>query len=61
MDKLGQIEIRITGNRGNLELHPDNYDIREVIAILNNVENLLYPSEKKERPIISYKLEEGSV
>ncbi|MFA5511845.1 MAG: hypothetical protein WC313_05295 [Candidatus Kapaibacterium sp.] len=61
MDKLGQIEIRITGYRGNLELHPDNYDIREVIAILNNVENLLYPSEKKERPIISYKLEEGSV
>ncbi len=61
MDKTGHIEVRITGRKGNLELHPDNYDIREVIAMLNDVENLLYPSEKKKRPIISYKLEEGSV
>ena len=30
MDKIGQIEIRVTGNVGNMELTPDNYDIREI-------------------------------
>lgn len=30
MDKIGQIEIRVTGTVGNMELTPDNYDIREV-------------------------------
>ena len=62
MEKIGQIEIRITGSKGNLELSPDNYDIREVIAILENAENLLYSGDKKDRAnIISYKIEEGSV
>lgn len=61
MDKLGFIEIRITGSKGNLELSPDNYDISEVISILENAENLLYSSDKKDRPTISYKIEEGSV
>ncbi len=61
MEKIGFIEIRITGSNGNLDLSPDNYDIREIIAILENAENLLYPGEKKDRPNISYKIEEGSV
>lgn len=61
MDKIGYIEIRITGSKGNLDLSPDNYDIREIIAILENAENLLYPGDKRDRPTISYKLEEGSV
>jgi len=61
MDKIGFIEIRITGSKGNLDLTPDNYDIREIISILENAENLLYPSDKRDRPIISYKIEEGSV
>jgi hypothetical protein len=61
VDKIGFIEIRITGSKGNLELSPDNYDIREVISILENAENLLYPADKKERPIISYNIEQGSV
>ncbi len=30
MDKIGQIEIRVTSNVGNMELTPDNYDIREI-------------------------------
>jgi hypothetical protein len=30
MEKNGYIEIRITGTNGNLDLSPDNYDIREV-------------------------------
>ena len=61
MDKIGQIIIRITGSRGNLELSPDNYDIREIISLLENAENLLYAGEKKDRPNITYKIEEGSV
>jgi hypothetical protein len=61
MENSGFIEIRISGSMGNLELSPDTYDIREVIAILENAENLLFPNDKKERPPISYKIEEGSV
>lgn len=61
MNKIGHIEIQITGSKGNLELSPDNYDIREIISILENAENLLYPGDKKDRPIISYNIEEGSV
>lgn len=61
MDKIGFIEIKITGSKGNLNLSPDNYDIREIISILENAENLLFSADKRDRPIISYKIEEGSV
>lgn len=61
MEKIGFLEIRITGSKGNLDLTPDNYDIREIISILENAENLLYSGDKKDRPTISYKIEEGSV
>jgi hypothetical protein len=61
VEKIGFIEIRITGSKGNLDLSPDNYDIREIISILENAENLLYPGDKRDRPNISYKIEEGSV
>jgi hypothetical protein len=61
VDKTGYIEIRITGFLGNLKLTPDTYDIKEIIAILENTEHLLFHGEKKDRPIISYKIEEGSV
>ena len=61
VEKIGSIEIRITGSTGNFELSPDNYDIREVIAMLENAEDLLYSGDKKDRPTISYRIEEGSV
>jgi hypothetical protein len=61
VDKIGYIEIRITGNKGNLELSPDNYDIREIKEILEQAENLLVVNDKKERPLITYQIEEGSV
>lgn len=61
MDKIGFIEIKIAGSKGNLNLTPDNYDIREIITILENAENLLFPTDKRDRPNISYKIEEGSV
>ncbi|MBK9292122.1 MAG: hypothetical protein IPM52_10930 [Bacteroidetes bacterium] len=61
MEKIGFIEISITGSQGNLDLSPDIYDIRDIISILENAEDLLFPGEKRNRPTISYKIEEGSV
>ncbi|MCF8452144.1 MAG: hypothetical protein K9G42_03005 [Pedobacter sp.] len=61
MEKIGHLEIRISGNKGNLELKPDTYDVRELISVLERSEDLLFPNERKDRPVISYQLEEGSV
>jgi hypothetical protein len=61
VEKFGTIEIRVTGNKGNLDLAPDNYDVKEIISMLQNIEDLLYPINKKDRPLISYDIEEGSV
>ncbi len=62
MDKTGHIEIIVRGRKGNLPLTPELYDIREVMEVLQQVEALLYPgSKKKDRPIISYGIEESSV
>ena len=61
MEKIGHIQIIIKGSIGNLDLSSDSYDIREIIAILENAENLIAPGERKERPVISYKIEAGSV
>ncbi len=61
MDKIGDIEIRVNGKSGNQDLIPDNYDIKQIAAILKNVEDLLFPANKKNRPLVSYNIEEGSV
>lgn len=61
MDKQGYIEIKVQGQKGNLDLSPDTYDIRDIREVLKQVENLLFPDQKKGRPTISYKIEEGSV
>lgn len=61
MEKFGDIEIKVEGRQGNLDLAPSNYDISEIGAVLQNMEDLLFPSNKKDRPIITYNIEEGSV
>lgn len=61
MGQMGQIEIRIVGQKGNNPLSPDNYDIKEIIALLSNIEPLLYPNKKGNRPDIAYRIEQGSV
>ncbi|SKA14062.1 hypothetical protein SAMN04488128_1021051 [Chitinophaga eiseniae] len=62
MEKIGHIEIRITGSIGNIDLSPDNYDIREIREVLEYGESLLSPNnDKKDRPLITYQLEKGSV
>lgn len=61
MEKIGDIEIRVIGKSGNLELKPENYDIKHIASILQNMEDLLYPNDKKGRPLITYDIQEGSV
>lgn len=61
MEKHGQIEIKVSGKIGNVDINPDNFDIKEIVSILNNVDNLLYSGDKKNRPLISYDIKEGSV
>ena len=61
MQKIGAIEIRISGTKGNLDLTPDNFDIKEIISVLENAEDLLFSGDKRHRPIISYNIEQGSV
>lgn len=61
MEKIGDIEIRVVGESGSKELKPDNYDIKHIASLLQNVEDLLYPNNKKDRPLITYDIQEGSV
>jgi hypothetical protein len=61
VEKTGTIEIRVNGYHGSLELTPESYDIRELKDLIGHVEDLLFPSERKERPTIAYRVEEGSV
>lgn len=61
MESTGYIEIYVSGTKGNIELTPDNYDIRELMAIIENIEHLIYPGDKRNRPTISYQIEQGSV
>ncbi len=61
VDKIGEIEIRIIGKSGGLDLTPENYDIKYISNLMQNVEDLLYPNNKKNRPIITFDLKQGSV
>ena len=61
MEKIGSVEIRVIGKIGHLELKPEHYDIRHIASLLQYAEDLLHPNPIKNRPLISYDLEEGSV
>ena len=61
MEKLGEIEIRVVGKSGNEDLKPDNFDIKHIAKLMQDVEDLLYPNNKNERPSITYDISEGSV
>lgn len=61
MNPLGFISIRVSGKTGNIELTPDQVDIREIITLLQHAEDLLFPENKRNRPVISYTIQEGSV
>lgn len=61
MAKIGDIEIRITGKSGSKDLSPDTFDIKHISILLQGIEDLLHPINKKDRPLISYDIKEGSV
>lgn len=61
MEKLGNIEIKVVGKSGNETLKPENYDIKYTVQLMQDVEDLLYPNHKNERPLITYEVAEGSV
>lgn len=61
MEKTGTIQIRIEGLVGAMKLTPESFDIRELKDLLTRVEDLLFPGDRKERPVIGYRNEEGSV
>jgi hypothetical protein len=61
MEKIGYIEITIHGFKGTFKLTPDTFDIRELTELTQQVEKMLFPGERKDRPIVSYRIEEGSV
>lgn len=61
MDQRGTIEIRVSGNKGNLGLSPDHYDIKEIAQLFDTVESILFSGNKKQRPVITYSIESGSV
>lgn len=61
MEKLEQIIIKISGFKGNIKLTPDNFDIKEVTELIEQTEKLLFPNDRKNRPLISYRVEEGSI
>ena len=60
MEAKGVLEIRVIGEKGNEPLSPLNTDVKEIKTMLENIEDILYPNQK-DRPIISYSIEEGSV
>ena len=53
MREFGYLEIRVN------EVSPNAFDISDVMELLKNAENLLYPHERKSRPVISYEIKEG--
>lgn len=61
MENTGTIDIIVTGKYGQLDLSPAQYDIKYIGQMLKQVEQLLYPDTKKERPLITYDLKQGSV
>lgn len=40
---------------------PEQYDIRDLRELLEEVEVLLFPNDRRTRPVISYEVQEGSV
>ena len=60
MEEQGYIEIRVTNSDNSLS--PKDVDINEIKDFIVDVESFLYPDrkEKRNRPHISYTIEDGS-
>ena len=51
----------INGTKAGKPLLPEDYDIKALRDLLAEVEVLLFPNNRHERPVISYEVKEGSV
>lgn len=61
LEETGYIQIKVKNRADTLK--PQDIDISEVKDVISDIENFLYPtrSSKKERPKVSYDIEEGSI
>jgi hypothetical protein len=53
--------VVVQGTKGGKPLMPEDYDIKALRGLLEEVEVLLFPNDRRERPVISYEVKEGSV
>ncbi|MBL7962284.1 MAG: hypothetical protein JNM31_00440 [Flavobacteriales bacterium] len=61
MEKTATFEVVVRGTKGGKPLMPEDYDIKALRGLLEEVEVLLFPNDRRERPVISYEVKEGSV
>lgn len=61
MERTATFEVVIQGTKAGKPLMPEDYDIRALRELLEEVEVLLFPNNRHERPVISYEVKEGSV
>ncbi len=61
MEKTATFEVVVHGTKGGKPMMPDDYDIKALRGLLEEVEVLLFPNDRRERPVISYEVKEGSV
>ncbi len=61
MERTAAFEVILTGTKGGKPMGPADYDIKALRELLAEVEVLLFPNDRKERPVISYEVQEGSV
>lgn len=59
-ERQGTFLIKIDGKVDGEKLTPRNFDVREVREVTALAEDLLFGSDKKNRPRLTYDLEEGS-
>ncbi len=53
MEKTATFEVVIHGTKGGKPLMPEDYDIKALRGLLEEVEVLLFPNDRRERPVIS--------
>jgi hypothetical protein len=54
-------EVVVNGTKAGRPMGPEDYDIKQLRALLEEVEVLLFPNDRKQRPVISYEVQEGSI
>lgn len=61
MERTATFEVVIQGTKAGKPLMPEDYDIKALRELLEEVEVLLFPNNRHERPVISYEVQPGSV